>query len=50
LVFNKRAENADFEKDVGFNINHFQILIANDTGDLTAKLRKQIEIFYRPLS
>ncbi len=47
FVWNDSASKDKFNKDVSFNLNHKQVLKAKGTGDMTAQLKEQIEIFYQ---
>ncbi len=47
LFHNKGIEGADFDKDHGFNIKTYQVLLAEQENDLRAKIEKQIIKYYK---
>ena len=46
LVHNSEIKDSDFDKDVGFNMKVYQVLVANGTDDLRNQLKRQIETYY----
>ena len=46
LFHNKEVAGADFDKDHGFNIKTYQVLLADGTNDLRTKIITQVKKFY----
>ena len=47
LIQNKQINQADFEKNLGFNITTYKVLVAEYSIDLKAYIQKQLEIHYK---
>jgi len=46
LLHNKKVAKADFDKDHGFNIKTYQVLLADGTNDLRNKIKEQVKKYY----
>jgi len=47
LFHNREVAGANFDKDHGFNIKTYQVLLANDTNDLRHKIIAQVKKYYQ---
>lgn len=46
LLHNKKVAKAEFDKDHGFNIKTYQVLLADGTNDLRNKIKEQVKKYY----